>query len=150
MLQCFFPLHTSVTNRLMKSFAVCFICRDILCVLTSYKSCQGKQIKPYGKQLHLTVTPVFLTCLGQVFHRAKLTKMLTGQVWQSNNRLFAVQPFCSELGWCTLLETSNLKSCRGGRMYVSKLLVPNRCYLGWASVSSALSYSSPRICCKAQ
>jgi len=86
-IQCSFTLHTSVTNRLMKSFAICFICRNILCVLTSYKTCQGKQIKLHGEQLGLTVTPVFLTCSGQLFHRAELIKTPTARVRSSNNHL---------------------------------------------------------------
>lgn len=86
----------------MKSFAVCFICRNILCVLTSHQMCQDKQMQPCGKQLGPTVTSVFLTCSGQLFHRAELIKMPRTWVTRCKNHL-CNRPFHSKLFWVTWL-----------------------------------------------
>lgn len=109
----------------MKSFAVCFICRNILCVLTSHQTCQGKQMQPCGKQLGPTVTPVLLTCSGQLFHRAELIKMPIAWVTRCNNHL-CNQPFRSQLfsrtwlGWEFQFKTVMFK------IDVRKLLLPNQ------------------------
>lgn len=93
----------------MKSFAVCFICRNILCVLTSHKTCQGKQMQPCGKRLWPTATPVFLTCSGQLFHRAELIKIPIAW-WEGVTTTSAISPFAQSYseshGWA---ESSSSK-----------------------------------------